>query len=299
MLELSWPICYYKMAKKKQGINKTWVIAIVVIIALLFASNQGWFEKFSIVNSGSSWFSGTSTFGGGDSSITSGESYIVLSVSPSEPCLGNLITGSISSNLPSAVCNLQAKIGSLPWMTIGDSFILDQQGKYSASTPVNTVGTATFRVICGNVVSNERIVTVYDCSSSDSPSSSSYTCGITSYCAAGTCPTSYSCQEISSLETTWCACVDILGEVHPDWKPTGENYNPTEIDEEGMSEEEYAATSYCQQTAYNQGYDGGYLIYGGLTCSAYANNVCYPYSAGLTNNLTYGGYTCCMWNCNF
>lgn len=163
MLELSWPICYYKMAKKKQGINKTWVIAIVVIVALFFASNQGWFEKFSVSNEEIPQNTQALTVNTNSGSTSPVDSYVNLSITPGEPCLGQSVTGYISGNVPSAVCYLQAKIGVFPWMNIGDSFILDQQGEYYATTVAEYVGTAIFKVNCGAVVSNERIITVSAC----------------------------------------------------------------------------------------------------------------------------------------
>jgi hypothetical protein len=63
-----------------------------------------------------------------------------------------------------------------------------------------------------------------DCSSGSG--TGSYTCsGSLSWCQAGTCPTSYSCQEVSSIAGTWCACVDGAGNVAPDWKPNGQYYH--------------------------------------------------------------------------
>ena len=63
----------------------------------------------------------------------------------------------------------------------------------------------------------------------DDPDPNEYTCGTTTACFEGTCPTGWSCAQIDSDTATWCGCISSLegeGEIHPNWKPDGENYNP-------------------------------------------------------------------------
>jgi hypothetical protein len=55
----------------------------------------------------------------------------------------------------------------------------------------------------------------------------SYTCGMSQWCAGGTCPTDYVCEQVDSMAATWCGCInERLGIVHPDWKVDGQYYNP-------------------------------------------------------------------------
>ena len=54
----------------------------------------------------------------------------------------------------------------------------------------------------------------------DGDGSSDYTCGLSAWCPAGTCPTDYECASVEFLNYETCVCIN-GGTVHPDWKPGG------------------------------------------------------------------------------
>jgi hypothetical protein len=63
--------------------------------------------------------------------------------------------------------------------------------------------------------------------SCDSSASGEYTCGNSRWCASGTCPRGYSCNEINNLAMAYCGCVSDgdFNLVHPDWRIGGSFYN--------------------------------------------------------------------------
>jgi len=130
------------------------------------------------------------------------------------------------------VCRIFVSINEGAWQKFKD-IKLNADGNYQESHSILTSGQANFVAICCDStmttckMSNQELLIVNVCGDEDSSEDEeSYTCGVTSYCIGGTCPTGYACQEISSVEVTWCGCVNSNNEVHPDWKPDGENYNP-------------------------------------------------------------------------
>jgi len=82
------------------------------------------------------------------------------------------------------------------------------------------------------------------------PPLETYTCGLDpSNCYNKTCPTGYTCNEVwFDLYTHACTCTTegegSQGEVHPDWKPGGINYNPV-TDPECSSDAECGTNYFC------------------------------------------------------
>lgn len=141
------------MAKKEKGQTIIWVIISIVVIFLLFEFNKI-DNDLGYVSTNKFNFEINTNFS---------ENQLSLSIYPSNPCLGNIITGTIASNMPNEKCYLQYKIGILPWANYGASFNLNNSGGYTESTTANNEGKITFRINCNGILSNEKIITVTDC----------------------------------------------------------------------------------------------------------------------------------------
>lgn len=94
--------------------------------------------------------------------------WLTMSMSPSNICVGDRTTGSLSSNMPNAICSVFTNVGS-GWTFFGNA-ILDSNGRYSQSATINSIGTALFRATCADTngnyrISNEVMLTVTDCDS--------------------------------------------------------------------------------------------------------------------------------------
>lgn len=230
--------------------QKNSLLAASILIGMLVVSGtvwyggtHGWFNSLS--NTYNNYFGDKNTenfFQNPDTIIDTimntpqQENMVVtLVVTPPKICVGDFVTGKISSNnLPGANCRVFLSANNGEWKKLFD-VKLDNEGKYSQQTQIFSSGTARLAAICcsddglcrlSNFASLTSEVCGDDDSSDSSDDSSSYTCGVTSWCLTGSCPDGYDCVEVDNLATKWCACVNDANEVHADWKPGGENYNP-------------------------------------------------------------------------
>lgn len=156
------------MAKKD---NTIWiVIGIIVLILILLNSN---ILNVNLSNSGS----GDSLGNGGSSGSSGGgnqniQNQLSISVTPINPCKGDMVSGYITSNMPGVSCIIQYRFSDLMvWQTLA-TVILDPNGRYTQQAPANNIGSITFRAVCNSIVSNEQTVTVKNCP----PATPTYNC---------------------------------------------------------------------------------------------------------------------------
>lgn len=160
------------MAKKKS--NKKWyalsasIIAAVMLFIFVGLPTLGYQIQLPS-------FSGWGSNGSDQPNIDadpSGPEYTTywldLKISPSDICVGERTTASITSNMPNAMCAVFTNTGS-GWNFFGNA-ILDSAGRYTQSSNVNVMGTAMFRATCADTNGNYRIsnvatLTVTDCDS--------------------------------------------------------------------------------------------------------------------------------------
>ena len=119
-----------------------------------------------------------------------------------------------------------------------------------------------------------------------------YTCGQSEYCS-GSCPESYYCDEIWEGLYEWaCMCINDNQEVHPDWKPDGEYYNPH--DDTPAPEPDEVCNTYCSLHGVSVATSG--------TGTTYADNWCVVNCGGEgyagINTVTYDGINCYCWTCH-
>lgn len=241
---------------------------------------------------------------------------ILIGFTPSSICLNNQTTFGLTSNMPNAICSLFWKPVTTSTWKFGTNFALNGFGTFTRTENINTIGSWNYIVACmlnGRYdISNIATLTVNNCTIPDSSNNdsdndgipddeeSSYTCGVTSYCSAGTCPVDYTCEEVSSTEATWCACINNAGEVHPNWKPDGDGYNPVVEESTYTTEEIYQHNLYCNQLGVAP-WDGGVsthtYVEENLPCCAYMTNICghVPTNCELQWQATDWG--CCLWTC--
>lgn len=199
-----------------------------------------------------------------------------LSITPKIVCRNDFITGKLTEG-KNTNCSIFANDGS-GWRHVINS-LTDNSGIWQETHQIRITGDFTFIGFCdkdksnsvsdGDCYTNIEELKVIDCTDDEGEEDieeEKYTCGVTSFCQAGTCPKGYFCQRIDSLFAIWCACVTINedgsgGQVHPDWNPDGENYNP----------------NVCTDT------DGGYEIYTQGTCTDIFGNSFTDYCA--TNDI--------------
>ena len=151
-------------------------------------------------------------------------------------CSGDEVTGEIKdgkNNLCWIFVNYKGE-----WSLLFNSYT-NAQGLLSRTERIDLIGLFRFRAICDlnknlfpdiyDCITNYEDLNVINCNNDDNNNEedTEYTCGTTDNCYQGTCPSTYFCEEISSTTANWCACINDNGEVHPDWKPDGDNYNPT------------------------------------------------------------------------
>lgn len=166
------------MAKK----TISWTTAILVaIVLILLVKSTG--VKTSVTNvynnasSGSNGGGGGGGQGGNDNTDTTITPKVTIDINPLSVCVGDTVTGTISSNMYSAQCTIQYRHNQFQLWQTQSTVTLSSSGFYSIATPANVAGTAIFRVVClkaGNyAASNEVTVTVnncpqtYDCFDSD------------------------------------------------------------------------------------------------------------------------------------
>jgi hypothetical protein len=202
------------MAKKKN--NNTLLIVAVIIVALVL------FFKSSL-NNQETLSSNNTTQSSNENENQENQNWILFTVSPPDLCLGENVTGDITSDMPGQECIFQYRLSSLlPWQTL-NSLSLDSNGAYTVRATANQVGSVTFRVVCGALVSNQQTVTVTNCSSS------AYECtdsdGGIDFLVSGNCQDSYHQTGFSD------GCVDgVMREYYCDndgicqWVPN-EDYN--------------------------------------------------------------------------
>ena len=143
------------MAKNKKDNTILWVVISLVLLFLLLG-----FSKIRTDDDAKYATNDNSTTL--DSSQTN-NSALILIISPASPCMGNVVSGVITSNMPNAKCYLQYKAGILPWANMGVYFNLDSSGGHSDSTIASTTGRVSFRINCDGTLSNEQQIIIYDC----------------------------------------------------------------------------------------------------------------------------------------
>ena len=121
------------------------------------------------------------------------------------------------------------------WVLL-ETYVLNNAGRYSRSQNFNEASNWQLAAVCqekdGSLCrTNTLNIEIINCDDSGDEESggedySSYSCGLSSWCYAGTCPTGWACEQVTSLTATWCACIS-GSEVHPYWKPDGDGYNPS------------------------------------------------------------------------
>lgn len=91
---------------------------------------------------------------------------VMLTITPTNGCIGDQYTGTITSNMPNGVCGVWINSGT-GWRFLF-SFNLDANGRYSQATNINSMGTFSARAVCTDGQNNFRLsnvvtVTVRDC----------------------------------------------------------------------------------------------------------------------------------------
>jgi hypothetical protein len=140
---------------KKSWLEKNQSIVIVVILVAFayYGFSSGLFAdfaSFSIVNQQQ---------GQNDVPLQPETQFyqynVTLSVLPSTICVGDTVVGTISSNIPSGVCNIYLNSGTGFNKLIGVN--LNSNGSFSTTQTINTTGTAIFRAVCCDNQGNCRV----------------------------------------------------------------------------------------------------------------------------------------------
>lgn len=139
----------------KQQNNSNLLMWIVLIIVLIYGGKNGWFNfSFSLVNQG----------GGSDAPQTplpdkvtpTPVSYnLRIDVSPSSICTGDLITGTITSNIYNGVCSIFSNTGA--GYTLLTNANLNANGGYSQSSVISSAGTSTLVAVCCDANNNCKL----------------------------------------------------------------------------------------------------------------------------------------------
>lgn len=228
----------------KKNNDYTWVWIIGLAVLILYGGNHGWFSSYSY-----------NDFPTPTNLIEQDSSYWVkLNIIPPVICAEDLIEGRIESNMYNDYCRIFVSVNGGEWTNLLD-VRLDNKGYFSQTERIMYPGTAEFVALCCDdkmvcKLSNRYSLISNDCSSSDDSDDSSsddsddsdsgiYTCGqgVDQYSCGGTCPVNYACYELWGDFYSWCACATGpleeggTGEIHPDWKPDGQYFNPIEYGE--------------------------------------------------------------------
>jgi len=122
-------------SKKKE--DKDWniwlIVLLIAVIAVLLNQNKG--INFPSLNSGTT-----------SENNNQGTYSLILDMNPSYFCQGSPVTGTITSNMPSATCNSQINTGAF-WMNL-QSFNLNSQGTYTNTQTINIAGSTQIRATC-------------------------------------------------------------------------------------------------------------------------------------------------------
>ena len=91
---------------------------------------------------------------------------VQISINPISICVGQFITGVITSNIPNGICSIFYNTGT-GWQLLAN-VNLNNNGGYSTTQQVNSIGQAKIWAVCGDnqgnyKVSNEVILTVSQC----------------------------------------------------------------------------------------------------------------------------------------
>lgn len=128
-----------KRKKKQPAFYENWwfwvIIAAVIVAAVVLVTNPQLFTGVIVADVGA------------DIDTDPGAS-IRLSVYPSNACVGESVTGSVTSNMPYAMCTLHVDIGT-GYVALGN-FQLNSIGQFSTSNSFDTPGNALLKVTCIN-----------------------------------------------------------------------------------------------------------------------------------------------------
>ncbi len=246
--------------KKSIDVNLTTGVAIflgllIIAAVIYFGGLQGWFKS-----EGSNTYTNdsiTNMLNQAPNNPTGQKCRLYLN--ETEVCTGDLFEGEIVT-MSNILCSVFAYDGSL-WSNIYIGYT-DGSGVIKEEGRINTPGTYTFIGVCdttrngaltlSDCFTNRVELIVEDCvdDSDDSDDSdddySGYTCGLSEWCPSGTCPIEFSCVEINYMQSSFCACVDDDGNVHPYWKPDFE---------EEEEEVEQTIGQYCVDLGYDKHWD--------------------------------------------
>jgi hypothetical protein len=315
------------------------VIIVIVVIALAILLFLNWNKIAPKLQSIAGGFGGSGGNGGLNPDQVENEvaAYDVrLTVTPSNGCIGDQYTGTITSNMPNGQCGVWIDDGS-GWRFLFE-FNLDDTGRYSQDTNINTMGTYSARAVCMDNQHNFRMsntvtIIVRDCNNpNNEPDDGNeedeniyYCCqyGIDRECYANGCPAPYT--SLGGFYTlTGCEndCYDLPD--GDDGPPDGFScYNSCQgsgylggtgpVDSPGRCTypdvyQYYSGNGCCCYNSvaplvdcpsYCNGlnYQIGAGIAGGVTCSQLATSQCNGFATTVQSYASYPNNCCCI-NCN-
>lgn len=209
----------------------------------------------------------------------------LISFNKDNYCLGDTATGTLDDG-KNANCFIAVNNGS-GWALLKNVKTNDV-GIYRESLIVNQLGKFVFAGVCLDeddkfCRTNDKEITVELCGDDDLI----YTCGWTGSDCIGTCPDTHpDCVEIDFVGGDLsCACLNSNFEVHPDWKPGEDYYNPhdnifdeeeyiigqigtifaTDLSWNGASGGLDGIDDKCQLQAYYSGLEGTWIAIAGDT----------------------------------
>jgi len=158
---------------KFNKLKKNWKFLLVIIILVAFFS----IVVYLLLNMNTIFtFNNNYQYNGGNSQVPFNpneyQSYwLTIRISPTTICVGDSITGSITSNIYNGICSIFLNPGN-DWTLFGN-INLDSSGSFSTNQRINTVGQATFRAVCCDnnnncKISNDVSLTINQCGNPDS-----------------------------------------------------------------------------------------------------------------------------------
>jgi hypothetical protein len=242
------------MPKKKKDKNILTIIAIILLLLILFlivlGAFKGWFH-ITLFTADSGIPDPNNV---GSSTPTSLSYFLNLAIAPGNVCVGDIATGTISSNMYDAECILFVSPNNDDWHS-SDTFQLNNNGAYTQSQVANAAGTAYYRVVCCDSQNNckvsnsvQVIATVcnnpqpaYTCTDSDGEGNyhivgncqdSFHMAGFQDYCSNGLvfdyyCDAQGICQRESKACDAPNVCQDGLCQM-PTITPCSSVWNPTQ-----------------------------------------------------------------------
>lgn len=157
------------MKKKNSVLSDYSILLVGLAICALFwyGGTQGWFKSIS---------TSTTSISNTEQSLTPYPDKIVdefkgydvvLSLTPSTICVGEVTTGKIVSNINNGACSIFVNINYGSWQLFRN-IALNSYGYYSESATISTAGTANFAAVCCDAdrnckLSNAAMLSVSSC----------------------------------------------------------------------------------------------------------------------------------------